>query len=344
MPHKALVEARHEEEPMFRSVLRSRRAAALALCLLCSASALSVYGAESYPTKPIRFIVPFAPGGTTDIIARLLGQKLTEDLGQQVVVDIRSGAGSMIGTELAAKSPPDGYTLLLSNIGLAFNETLYPKRTYDALRDLAPISLVGITPNAFVVHPSVPARTMKDFLAFAKARPGQLAYASGGIGSSSHLSMELLQSLSGIKVNHVPYKGAGPALIDVAAGNVHFQLNSMPAVMTHVSSGRLRALAVSSAKRSQAVPDLPTIAESGVPGYDYATWYGVLVPANTPAAIVARLNASVQKAVTNRDVKEKLGQGGVETEASTPEGFGKIVRTDVEKWRQIIRTANIKAE
>jgi tripartite-type tricarboxylate transporter receptor subunit TctC len=317
-----------------------------ALAAVCAALACAhAFAAESsYPSKPVRFIIPYAPGGTTDIIARLLGQKLGEDLGQQVIVDIRSGAGSMIGTELAAKSPPDGYTLLLNNIGLAFNETLYPKRNYDALRDLAPISLVGVTPNAFVVHPSVPAKSMKEFLVFAKARPGQLSYASGGIGSSSHLSMELLQSLSGLKFNHVPYKGAGPALIDVAAGNVPFQLNSMPAVMNHVHSGRLRALAVSSAKRSQAVPDLPTIAESGVPGYDYVTWYGVLVPAHTPAAIVTRLNASMQKALGNKDLREKLGQQGVEVESSTPEAFGKIVRADVEKWRKIIANARIKAE
>ena len=326
---------------MVRLLSKSGRVLALMGAALACPPA---FGAESYPSKPIRFIIPYAPGGTTDIIARLLGQKLTEDLGQQVVVDIRSGAGSMIGTELAAKSAPDGYTMLLSNIGLAFNETLYPKRTYDALRDLAPISMVGVTPNAFVVHPSVPAKTMKDFLAFAKARSGQLAYASGGIGSSSHLSMELLQSLSGIRFSHVPYKGAGPALIDVAAGNVPFQLNSMPAVMGHVAAGRLRALAVSSAKRSQAVPDLPTIAESGVPGYDYVTWYGTLVPANTPPAIVSRLNASVQKAINNKDVREKLGQQGVEVEGSTPEAFGKLVKSDVEKWRKIIKTANIKAE
>ena len=316
-----------------------------ALVIACAALACATsHAAESYPSKPVRFIIPYAPGGTTDIIARLVAQKLTEDLGQQVVVDIRAGAGSMIGTELAAKSPPDGHTMLLSNNGLAFNETLYPKRNYDALRDLAPVSLVGVTPNAFVIHPSVPTKTMKDFLAFAKARPGQLSYASGGIGSSSHLSMELLLSLTGIKVAHVPYKGAGPALIDVAAGNVHFQLNSMPAVMHHVSSGRLRALAVSSAKRSQAVPDLPTIAESGVAGYDYVTWYGVLVPANTPPAIVNRLNASLQKAAANKDVREKLGQQGVEVESSSPDAFGKIVRSDVEKWRKIIRSANIKVE
>ncbi len=253
----------------------------------CVAAAALLAGAapvaaQQFPSKPIRLIVPFAPGGTSDIIARLLGARMSEDLGQQVIVDNRGGAGSMIGTELTAKAPPDGHTIVLNNIGLAFNETLYPKRNYDALRDLAPVSLVGITPNAFVVHPSLPANTMKEFLALAKSKPGQLTYASGGIGSSSHLSMELLQSMTGIRVIHVPYKGAGPALIDVAAGNAQFQLNSMPAVMSHVQSKRLRALAVSSARRSRAVPNLPTIAESGVPGYDYSTWYGVLVPAQTP--------------------------------------------------------------
>ena len=199
---------------MFRFFRHGRLAALCSLAIFCAAPS---YAAEPYPAKPLRFIVPFAPGGTTDIIARLLGAKLSEDLGQQVIIDNRGGAGSMLGTELAAKSPPDGYTILLSNVGLAINETLYPKRAYDAMRDLAPISLVGITPNVFVVHPSIPARSMKEFLALARARPGQLSYASGGIGSSSHLSFELLQSLSGIKVNHVPYKGAGPALIDVAA-------------------------------------------------------------------------------------------------------------------------------
>jgi tripartite-type tricarboxylate transporter receptor subunit TctC len=300
--------------------------------------------AEAYPTKAIRFIVPFAPGGTTDIIARLLGAKMSEDLGQQVIIDNRGGAGSMIGTELAAKSPPDGHTMVLSNIGLAINETLYPKRAYDVMRDLAPVSLVGITPNAFVVHPSLPTNTMKEFIVFARARPGELTYASGGIGSSSHLSMELLQSMAKLKFVHVPYKGAGPALVDVAAGNAQFQLNSMPAVMSHVQSKRLRALAVSSAKRSRAMPDLPTIAESGVPGYDYATWYGILVPAQTPKHVVARLNASVTKTLALPDVREKLGQGGVEPEASTPEAFGKLVHDDIEKWRKIIRTANIKVE
>jgi tripartite-type tricarboxylate transporter receptor subunit TctC len=302
------------------------------------------YAAESFPSKPIRLVVPFAPGGTSDIIARLLGISMGADLGQQVIIDNRGGAGSMIGTELVAKSPPDGHTIVLNNIGLAFNETLYPKRTYDARRDLAPVSLVGNTPNVFVIHPSIPAKTLKEFLAFVRARPGQISYASGGIGSSSHLAVELLQSLSGIRVNHVPYKGAGPALIDVAAGNLHFQVNSMPAVMGHVSSGRLRALAVSGTKRSRAAPNLPTIAESGVPGYDYVTWYGLLVPAATPKPVIARLNTSVRKALDTRDIRDKLEQQGVETEATTPEAFGQIVSNDIDKWRKIITAANIKAE
>lgn len=299
--------------------------------------------AQPYPVKPIRFIVPFAPGGTTDIIARLLGNKLTEAFGQQVLVDNRGGAGSMIGTEMAVKSPADGYTIILNNIGLAINETLYPKRPYEALKDLAPVSLVGITPNVFVVHPSLPVKSIREFVAFAKARPGQITYASGGIGSSSHLATELFQILSGTRVVHVPYKGAGPGLIDVASGQVDFMINSMPAVMSHVKSGRLRALAVSSAKRSQAAPELPTIAESGVvPGYDYSTWYGLLVPAGTPKPAVARLNGALQKALSSGDLREKLGQQGVETESSTPEKFSEIISADISKWRKIIRDANIK--
>ncbi len=311
--------------------------------LIVFQSAPSSLAAQPYPVKPIRFIVPFAPGGTTDIIARLVGSKLTEEFGQQVIVDNRGGAGSMIGTEMAAKSPPDGYTIILNNIGLAINETLYPKRPYEALKDLAPVSLVGITPNVFVAHPSLPVKSVKDFVAFAKTRPGQLTYASGGIGSSSHLASELFQILSGTRVIHVPYKGAGPGLIDVASGQVHFMINSMPAVMPHVKSGRLRALAVSSAQRSQAAPELPTIAESGVPGYDFSTWYGLLVPAGTPKTVVARLNGAIQKALSSGDLREKLAQQGVETEPSTPEKFSDIISADISKWRKIIRDANIKA-
>lgn len=297
--------------------------------------------AQTYPSKPVRIIVPFAPGGTTDIMARMMAPRLGADLGQQVLIDNRAGAGSMLGTELTAKAVPDGYTLVLNNIGLALNETIYPKRNYDALRDLAPISLVGITPNMFVVHPSLPAKTVREFVALGKARPGQLTYASGGIGSSSHLASELLQIMSGIKTVHVPYKGAGPALIDVASGQVHFMINSMPAVMGHVQNARLRALAVSGSKRSSAVPEVPTIAESGVPGYEFATWYGLLAPAGTPASVIGRLNEAVQKALRNSDLVEKLSQQGVDPEASTHQRFGDMIRNDIAKWRKVIRDANI---
>lgn len=297
--------------------------------------------AQSYPTKPVRIIVPFAPGGTTDIVARLMAQGLAADLGQQVLIDNRGGAGSMLGTELAAKSAPDGYTVVLNNIGLALNETIYPKRNYDTLRDLVPISLVGVTPNMFVVHPSLPVKSVREFVAFGKARPGQLSFGSGGIGSSSHLAGELLQVLSGIKVIHVPYKGAGPALIDVASGQLHFMINSMPAVMSHVRSGRLRALGVSGAKRSPAVPDIPTIAEGGVPGYEFSTWYGVLAPAAVPAQVIARLNDAIVKTLKDSSLRDKLGQQGLEAESSTPQRFGDMIRADIVKWGKVIRDAKI---
>lgn len=317
-----------------------QQAAAAAFVAIMAATSTTA-GAQTYPTKPVRLIVPFAPGGTSDIMARLVAPRLGADLGQQVLVDNRAGAGSMLGTELTAKAAPDGYTLVLNNIGLALNETIYPKRNYDALRDLAPVSLLGITPNMFVVHPSLPARTVREFVAIGKARPGQLAYASGGIGSSSHLAGELLQIMAGIKAVHVPYKGAGPALIDVASGQVHFMINSMPAVMGLVQNGRLRALAVSGSKRSPAAPEVPTIAESGVPGYEFATWYGLLAPTATPAGVIGRLNEAVQKSLRENDLREKLLQQGVEPEASTPQRFGDMLRNDIAKWRKVIRDANI---
>lgn len=325
---------------------RVQRGAAACGYVACILSGVLLSGlvepaiAQSYPTKPVRVIVPFAPGGTTDIVARLMAQGLAADLGQQVLIDNRGGAGSMLGTELAARSAPDGYTVVLNNIGLALNETIYPKRAYDTLRDLVPISLVGVTPNMFVVHPSLPVKSVREFVAFGKARPGQLSYGSGGVGSSSHLAGELLQVLSGIKVIHVPYKGAGPALIDVASGQLHFMINSMPAVMSHVRSGRLRALGVSGAKRSAAVPDVPTIAE-GIPGYEFSTWYGVLAPAAVPAQVIARLNDAVVKTLKDGGLRDKLGQQGLEAESSTSQRFGDMIRADIVKWGKVIRDAKI---
>lgn len=320
--------------------LAIRRATAIT-CIALFAALHGTVNAQTYPAKPVRVIVPFAPGGTTDIMARLMAPRLGADLGQQILVDNRAGAGSMLGTELAAKAAPDGYTLVLNNIGLALNETIYPKRPYDTQRDLAPVSLLGVTPNMFVVHPSLPVKSVREFVALSKSRPGQLTYASGGIGSSSHLAGELLQIMAGIKVIHVPYKGAGPALIDVASGQVHFMINSMPAVMGHVRGNRLRALAVSGLKRSPAAPDVPTIAESGVPGYEFTTWYGLLAPAATPLSVINRLNEAVQKTLQDADLREKLAQQGVEPEASSPQRFGDIIRSDIAKWRKTIRDANI---
>lgn len=330
---------------MFLKILKitgCRKAVAAAFAAAMSILTTTA-NAQPYPTKPIRIIVPFAPGGTSDIMARLLAPTLGNELGQQVLIDNRAGAGSMLGTELTAKAAPDGYTLVLNNIGLALNETIYPKRNYDALRDLAAISLLGITPNMFVVHPSLPSRTVRDFIALSKTRPGQLTYASGGIGSSSHLAGELLQIMAGIKVVHVPYKGAGPALVDVASGQVHFMINSMPAVMGNVRTGRLRALAVSGSRRSTAAPEVPTIAESGLPGYEFTTWYGLLSPAATPVGVIGRLNEAVQKALGNSDLREKLSLQGVEPESSTHQRFGEMIRSDIEKWQKIIRNANITA-
>jgi tripartite-type tricarboxylate transporter receptor subunit TctC len=299
--------------------------------------------AQTFPSKAIRIIVPFSPGGTSDIVARHLAPRLAADLGHNVLVDNRAGAGSMLGTELAAKSAPDGHTLVLNNIGLAFNETMYAKRGYDALRDLAPISLVGYTPNLFATHPSLPVKNVAEFLALAKKHRNELRYASGGIGSSSHLAVELLKLMAGLQMIHVPYKGSGPALIDVASGQVHFMINSMPAVINHVNSGRLRALAVSGIRRSPAVPHLPTIAEAGVPGYEFSTWYGVLAPATTPRQIISRLNIAMEKSLRIADLAATLKRQGIEPESSNPEKFGKIIAGDIAKWRKVISEANIQS-
>lgn len=300
--------------------------------------------AQAYPTKPVRMVVPFSPGGTSDIIARVVAVELGRDLGQQIIVDNRAGAGSTLGTDVVAKSAPDGYTLILNNSGLAYNATLYPKLPYDTVKDLAPVSLVGNVPNLFAVHPSMPVRSVKDFIAFARARPGQLAYASGGIGSSSHLATELLQIMTGLSFVHVPYKGAGPALIDLVSGQTQFMINSMPAVLPYVRSKRLLPLAVSSGERSTAAPELPTIAEGGVKGYEYVTWYGVLAPAGTPVPIIVRLNAAIQKAVASGAARNRLAEQGVDVKTGTPAEFGAIVRNDVLKWGTIIRKAKIKVE
>jgi len=297
---------------------------------------------ERYPQRPIRFIVPFAAGGTTDIIARIVGAKLGEQLGQQLIIDNRGGAGSTIGTGLAAKATPDGYTILLGNNGLAINETLYSKLPYSALRDLAPVSLVGLSPNVLVVNTNVPAKTVKDFIALAKSQPGKLTYASAGSGSSTHLSVELLKSLAAIDAVHVPYKGGAPALADTISGQVQFMVATLPSAHGHIVSGRLRALGVSGSERSGALPDVPTISESGLPGYEYTSWYGILAPSHTPKTIIARLNELTAKALNNKDVGDKLRQQGLEPRSTTPEKFGEMIRSEMSVWAKIIKTAGIR--
>jgi tripartite-type tricarboxylate transporter receptor subunit TctC len=301
--------------------------------------------AQAYPAKAVRMVVPYPPGGGTDIVGRIVAQKLSETLGQQVVVDNRGGATGSIGAELVAKSAPDGYTLLMGNIAPnSINVSLQPKLPYDPVADFAPVSLVAATPNILVVHPSLPVKTVKELIALARARPGQLNYPSAGVGSSSHLAGELLAILTGIKIAHIPYKGGGPAMIDTISGEMQMMFATMPAAMPHVKSERVRPVAVTTARRSQTLPQLPTIAETGVKGYEASTWYGVLAPARTPRAIVERLHGETVKILGTPDIRERLGAQGFEPAGSTPEEFAAYIKSEIAKWSKVIRTAGIKAE
>jgi len=317
----------------------------LVLALACAAAATPIAAqAQGYPNRPVRFIVPFAPGGTTDIVARFIGQKLGEEIGQQLVIDNRGGAGGVIGTDLLAKANPDGYTLMLNHVGVTYNVTMYTKLPYDTVKDLLPLTLVGVTPNILVVNPSFAAKSVKDLVDLGRSKSGQIPYGSGGVGSSAHLSVEMFMQMSGARFLHVPYKGAGPALTDTIAGQVQFMIATMPAAAGHVRSGKLRPLGVSGAKRSPAFPDVPTIAESGVPGYEYTTWYGLLAPAGTPKPIVDRLVQATHKSLGTADLREKLQQNGMEPATNTPEQFAKLIREDIVRWGKIIRSAGIKPQ
>jgi tripartite-type tricarboxylate transporter receptor subunit TctC len=320
------------------------RSAVLAAGLLAGVFAAAPVLAQAYPARPIRMLVPFSPGGTVDIVARLVGAKLSAELGQQVVVDNRAGAGGTIATAMLASAPGDGYTLMTMHQGLAFNATLYSNLAYDTLRDLAPIAYVGATPNVLVVSNGLPVKTLPEFLAYARANPGRITYGSGGMGSAGHLSMELLQLLTGAKLTHVPYKGSGPAITDLISGQIQAMLLTMPAVMPFVKSGKVRAIATSGARRSPALPELPTIAEAGVPGYEYTPWYGVFGPATMPKELVARLNQAVNKILADPEIAEKLAHQGLEVGTRTSGEFGEIVRADVARWGKIIRDAGVRAE
>jgi tripartite-type tricarboxylate transporter receptor subunit TctC len=300
--------------------------------------------AQNYPTHPVRVLVPFAAGGTVDIVARLVGAKLGEDLGQPFLIENKSGAGGTIAATALAKSPGDGYTLMLMHQGLAFNATLYPDLPYDTLRDIAPVAYVGATPNALVVTNALPVNSLQEFLAYARRNPGRISYGSGGVGSAGHLSVELLQSLAGLKLNHVPYKGSGPAITDLISGQIQMMLLTMPAVMPYVKGGKVRVLATSGARRSPALPDVPTISEAGIPGFEYTPWYGVFGPGTLSTELTVRLNRAVDKALTDPDVRGRLAQQGLEARAMTSVEFADIIRNDLARWGKIIREVGVRAD
>ena len=306
------------------------------------AQAASTGSGQAYPAKSIRFVVPFAPGGGNDILGRVVAQKLNEGFGVPVVVDNRGGAGGTIGTDIVSKSPPDGYTLLINNVSLAVNVTLYSKLPYDTLKDLEPVSLAGRQPNILVVHPSLPARSVKELLALARAKPGALAFASGGIGSSSHLSAELLKYMTKVDIVHVPYKGMGPALIDLVSGQTQLAMATMASALPHVRNNRMRPLAVSTGKRVAVVPEVPTMMEAGVKDFEYSTWYGILVPAGTPQAAISRLNAELVKVLAMRDVSERFAAQGVEAASSTPQAFKAFLHSEVKRWAPVIKASGMK--
>ncbi len=301
--------------------------------------------AQSYPSKPIRLIIPFPPGGSTDILGRSLAQKLSEAWGQQVLVDNRGGAGGTIGADLAAKAPADGYTLLMGHIGtLAVNVSLYPKLSYDPVRDFAPVSMVALVPNVLVVHPALPVKNVTELIAYAKANPGKLNYSSGGNGSAAHLAVEYFKLQTKTEIVHVPYKGTGPSVTDLIAGQVSMTMTGAPAVMPHVQSGRIRALGVSSPQRIPALAQIPTVAESGVPGFDATQWYGVVAPVGTPKDIVARLNAEIRKIMQSKEMLERLNTEGAISAAGTPEQFDAYIKSEIARWGAVVKAAGMKAD
>jgi tripartite-type tricarboxylate transporter receptor subunit TctC len=299
---------------------------------------------DAYPSKPVRVVVGLAPGGGTDIQARLFAQRLSESLNRPFVVENRTGAGGTLAYAQVAKSPPDGYTLLGATSGYTITPAVYSKLPYDPVKDFAAISLVVQAPFLLLTHPSLPVRSVKDLLALARAKPGGLDCGSAGHGSSTHMAFELFKALSGVKITHIPYKGTGPALIDVMAGQVHMLFGNVLSTLPYARAGRLRALAVTTAKRSTVLPDLPTIAEAGVPGYENSTWHGWLGPAGMPPAILSRLNAELVKAARAPDLAEKLAADGGEGVGSTPEQFARHIATEMARWRKVVKQAGIKPE
>jgi tripartite-type tricarboxylate transporter receptor subunit TctC len=304
----------------------------------------TVWPQDAWPSRPIRFILPFPPGGGTDILGRLIAERLSANLGQPVVTENRGGAGGNVGAEAAARSAPDGYTIVLVAPSLAISPTLYSKLNYDPVKDFAPISLVATVPNVMITQASLPVQTLQDFIAFARSKPGGLNFGSGGAGTSNHLAGELFNIVTGAKLVHVPYKGVNLAMQDVLAGNVHLVFIGIPAAAPHVKAGRLRALAIVAAQRSNALPEVPTVAEAGLRDFEVTTWYGVLAPAGTARSVVSRLNAELVKIMHSPELKERLAATGTEPLTSTPEEFTAYIRREIAKWGEVIRKAGVKAD
>ncbi|MGO4392066.1 Bug family tripartite tricarboxylate transporter substrate binding protein [Variovorax sp. M-6] len=318
-----------------------RRTFVLATAAATAAVSLAPFAAlaqAQFPAKPITIIVPFSAGGTTDILARVIGQYMGRDLGQTVVVDNRAGAGGNIGGQAAARAPADGYTLFMGTVGThAINQSLYRKMPFDPIKDFAPLSRVAMVPNLLVANPSQPFKNVKEMIAFAKANPGKINFGSSGNGSSIHLSGELFKQMAGVDMQHVPYRGSAPAVSDLLGGQISVMFDNMPSAIPHVKGGKLRALAVTTAKRSPALPDVPTIAEAGVPGYEATSWFGLLAPAGTPAPVVAKLNASILKALADPEVKKKLAEQGAEPHGEKPEQFAAFIESETVKWGKVVK-------
>lgn len=310
-------------------------------------SALAFNGlayAQTYPSRPIRIIDAYAPGGSSDIMARTIGQRMTEDWGQQVVVDNRPGGNAVIGTDMAAKAPADGYTLLMFTSTLTVQPILYKNLPYNLRTDFAPVALVATTSNVLLVNPAAPAATLKEFITLAKARPGKLTYGSGGTGTGTHMAMELLRSMADLQMTHVPYKGIAPALTDIMGGHIDCAFAPMPPAIPHIKSGRLKALAVSTSKRSAAMPDIPTIAEAGVAGYDSTNAVGILAPAKTPRQTVARLNGEIVRILGMREVRERLSSLGTDPAGGTPEEFRTFIESEIEKWARVVKSSGMEVQ
>jgi tripartite-type tricarboxylate transporter receptor subunit TctC len=328
-----------------RRTLTLAAGSALGLLALAPAAAQAQAPTQAFPTKAITIVVPFSAGGTTDILARVIGQHMSKDLGQPVIVDNRAGAGGNIGTQLVARAAPDGYTILMGTVGThAINQSLYPKLAFDPIKDFAPLTRVALVPNLLVANPAQPFKTVKELMAYAKANPGKVTFGSSGNGSSIHLSGELFKQMAGVDIQHVAYKGSAPAVNDLLGNHIAVMFDNMPSAISHVKAGKLRPLAVTTPKRSPALPDVPTIAEAGVPGYEATSWFGLLAPAKTPAPVVAKLNAAILKALADPDVKKKLQEQGAEPFGETPAQFAAFIGSETVKWGKIVKQSGATAQ